>query len=113
MKSWSMNVQRIGGTVVVMERFDALEMLGLIERYQVTHLQVVPTMFVRLLKLPQEQRNAFDLSSLRQVAHAAAPCPVEVKERMLDWWGPIIREYYAGSESTGYWARSTRTGTCT
>jgi acyl-CoA synthetase (AMP-forming)/AMP-acid ligase II len=99
---WSMNVQRMGGTVVLMERFDALEMLRLIERYQVTHLQVVPTMFVRLLKLPPEQRSAFDLSSLRQVAHAAAPCPVEVKERMLDWWGPIIREYYAGSESTGY-----------
>ena len=99
---WSMVTQRIGGTVVLMERFDALEMLRLIERYKVTHLQVVPTMFIRLLKLPEEQRRAFDLSSLRQVAHAGAPCPVEVKERMLDWWGPIIREYYAGSEGTGY-----------
>jgi long-chain acyl-CoA synthetase len=99
---WSMIVQRLGGTVVLMDRFDPLEMLRLIERYKITHLQVVPTMFVRLLKLPEEQRRAFDLSSLRQVAHAAAPCPVEVKERMLDWWGPIIREYYAGSEGTGF-----------
>jgi acyl-CoA synthetase (AMP-forming)/AMP-acid ligase II len=99
---WSLNTQRIGGTVVVMERFDALEMLQLIERYRVTHVQVVPTMFVRLLKLPDEQRLAYDLSSLEQVIHAAAPCPVEVKERMLDWWGPIIREFYAGSEGSGF-----------
>jgi long-chain acyl-CoA synthetase len=95
---WSMATQRMGGTVVLMERFDPVEMLELIERYRVTHVQLVPTMFVRLLKLPERQRLAYDLSSLRSVAHAAAPCPIEVKERMLEWWGPIIREYYAGSE---------------
>jgi long-chain acyl-CoA synthetase len=99
---WSMATQRMGGTVVLMERFDPVEMLELIERYRVTHVQLVPTMFVRLLKLPERQRLAHDLSSLRSVVHAAAPCPIEVKERMLEWWGPIIREYYAGSEGTGF-----------
>jgi long-chain acyl-CoA synthetase len=99
---WSMTTQRIGGTVVLMERFDALHLLQLIERYRVTHLQVVPTMFVRLLKLSEYDRSAYDLSSLQQVVHAAAPCPVDVKQQMLDWWGPIIREYYAGSEGTGF-----------
>ena len=99
---WSMATQRLGGTVVLMERFEPVEMLRLIERYKVTHIQVVPTMFVRLLKLPEEQRAEFDLSSLKTVVHAAAPCPNEVKERMLDWWGPIIWEYYAGSEGTSF-----------
>ena len=98
---WSMGAQRLGGTVVVMERFDAAEMLALVERHRVTHVQMVPTMFVRLLKLPAAQRAAADLRSLRVVVHAAAPCPVEVKRQMMDWWGPILHEYYAGSEVNG------------
>jgi acyl-CoA synthetase (AMP-forming)/AMP-acid ligase II len=98
---WSMGAIRNGGTVVLMERFDAVECLRSIERYQVTHVQFVPTMFVRLLKLPDEQRLGFDVSSLRLVVHAAAPCPVDVKERVIDWLGPIVLEYYAGSEQSG------------
>ena len=93
--------QRFGSAVVCMERFDAEGALQAIERYRVTHAQFVPTMFVRLLKLPEKTRAAYDLSSLRMVQHAAAPCPVEVKRRMLEWWGPIIHEYYAGSENNG------------
>jgi long-chain acyl-CoA synthetase len=99
---WSMTTQRFGGTVVLMDHFDPVDMLRAIERYQVTHVQMVPTMFVRLLKLPEDVRNSYDVSSLRVVVHAAAPCPVEVKEKMLEWWGPIIREYYAGSEGTSF-----------
>jgi acyl-CoA synthetase (AMP-forming)/AMP-acid ligase II len=87
-----------------MERFDAVEALALIERYHVTHAQFVPTMFVRMLKLAREERERFDLSSLRAVIHAAAPCPVEVKRQMIDWWGLIIHEYYAGSEGNGFCA---------
>jgi fatty-acyl-CoA synthase len=98
---YCMSLQRLGGTVVVMERFDATTCLQLIERYAVTHAQFVPTMFVRLLQLPEEERAQFDLSSLRYVVHAAAPCPVEVKRRMLAWWGPIIHEYYSGTEDIG------------
>ena len=94
-------VQRTGGTVVVMERFDPVGMLEAIERYRVTLAQVVPTMFIRLLELPEELRAAADTSSLRCVVHAAAPCPVPVKERMIDWWGPIVWEYYAGTEGNG------------
>jgi acyl-CoA synthetase (AMP-forming)/AMP-acid ligase II len=101
---WSMGTQRLGGTVVVMERFDPLETLRLIEHYRVTHMQMVPTMFVRLLKLDAEERTRCDLSSLRCVIHAAAPCPVEVKAQMLDWWGPIIYEYYSSSEGAGFTA---------
>jgi fatty-acyl-CoA synthase len=97
----SMSVHRLGGTVVVMEHFDPLRCLELIERYGVTHAQFVPTMFVRMLRLPREQRERFDLSSLRQAVHAAAPCPVQVKREMLDWWGPIIHEYYSGTEDLG------------
>jgi long-chain acyl-CoA synthetase len=96
-----MTVMRLGGSVVVMERFDALELLRAIERHRVTHVQLVPTMFVRLLKLPPEQRTAHDLSSLRCAIHAAAPCPIPVKEGMIDWWGPIVWEYYAGTEGNG------------
>ena len=98
---WTMGVHRLGGTVVVMERFDAEQMLAAIERHRVTHMQLVPTMFVRLLKLPEQIRSRFDLSSLRAVIHAAAPCPVEVKRRMIEWWGPIISEYYSSSEGAG------------
>jgi fatty-acyl-CoA synthase len=73
----------------------------LIERYAVTHAQFVPTMFVRLLQLPESERTRYDLTSLRYVVHAAAPCPVEIKRRMLAWWGPIIHEYYSGTEDIG------------
>ncbi len=90
-----------GGTNVVMEKFDAEEFLRLVERYKVTNSQVVPTMFVRMLALDEETRNKYDLSSLKQIIHAAAPCPVEVKERMLDWLGMIIYEGYGGSEGVG------------
>ncbi|HEY0538190.1 MAG TPA: acyl-CoA synthetase [Actinoallomurus sp.] len=98
---WSLGAQRNGGTVVLMERFDPLECLRAIERYRVTHVQFVPTMFVRMLKLPEEQRRAFDLSSLEVVVHAAAPCPPDVKEQMIDWLGPKVLEFYAGSEGGG------------
>jgi len=97
----SMSLHRLGGTVVVMERFDPRQCLELIERYRVTQAQFVPTMFVRMLRLPKEERERFDLSSLQYVVHAAAPCPVSVKRQMLDWWGPIIYEYYAGTEDIG------------
>lgn len=93
---------RMGGTVVIMERFDAAEYLALIERYSVTHSQLVPTMFSRLLKLPDEVRNRHDLSSLEIAIHAAAPCPVAVKEAMIEWWGPIIHEYYGATEGLGF-----------
>jgi fatty-acyl-CoA synthase len=91
-------VMALGGTVVVLDRFDAETSLAAIERYGVTHSQWVPTMFVRLLRLDDEQRNAHDLSSMRVAVHAAAPCPPQVKERMIAWWGPIIHEYYAATE---------------
>ncbi len=98
---WSAAVHQIGGTIVVMERFDAAEYLRDVERYSVTHSQLVPTMFVRMLKLPDDVRSRHDLSSLVAVIHAAAPCPVEVKRQMIDWWGPIVHEYYAGTEGNG------------
>jgi acyl-CoA synthetase (AMP-forming)/AMP-acid ligase II len=98
---FSMAAQQLGGTVIVMAHFDAEEFLRLIQVHRVTHTQVVPTMFVRLLKLPTEVRNRYDLSSLRCAIHAAAPCPVPVKEQMIEWWGPIIWEYYAATEGNG------------
>jgi long-chain acyl-CoA synthetase len=97
----SMSWQRFGATVVVMERFDARECLELIQRHRVTHAQFVPTMFIRMLRLPEDERLSYDLSSLRSVTHAAAPCPVPVKQQMIDWWGPIIDEYYSGTEDIG------------
>ena len=93
---------RHGGTVVIMERFDPVEYLRLVERYHVTHSQLVPTMFSRMLKLPVEERTRFDLSSLEVAIHAAAPCPVPVKEEMIGWWGPIIDEYYGATEALGF-----------
>lgn len=102
--AWSMAAQRVGGTVVVMERFDAEDALRAIERYRVTHAQFVPTHFVRMLKLDNDTRARYDTSSLRTVIHAAAPCPIETKHQMLSWWGPIIHEYYAGSEGNGFCA---------
>src|SRR4051794_12186425 len=98
---WTMGVHRLGGTAVVMERFDPEQALDLIERHRVTHTQMVPTMFVRMLKLPEAVRAKYDLSSLQQVIHAAAPCPVEVKRQMIGWWGPIISEFYSSSEGAG------------
>jgi long-chain acyl-CoA synthetase len=95
-------MHRLGATAIVMEHFDAEELLRLIERYRVTHIQMVPTMFVRLLKLPEDQRKGYDVSSLQCVIHAAAPCPIPVKRQMIDWWGPILREYYAGTEGNGF-----------
>jgi acyl-CoA synthetase (AMP-forming)/AMP-acid ligase II len=94
-------VHRVGGTVVQMEHFDPEEFLALVERHRITHTQMVPTMFVRLLKLPEAVRTRYDLSSLRTVIHAAAPCPVPIKQQMIEWWGPIIWEYYAGTEGNG------------
>lgn len=92
---------RIGATTVVMRRFDAVGALDAIERYRVTHSQWVPTMFVRMLALPEADRNGRDLSSHVFAIHGAGPCPVHVKEAMLDWWGPIVHEYYAGTEGAG------------
>lgn len=89
------------GACVIMAKFDAETALRLIETYRITHTQWVPTMFSRLLKLPDEVRARYDLSSQRVAVHAAAPCPVEVKQAMLDWWGDVIHEYYAGSEAAG------------
>lgn len=95
------SVLRLGGTCVIMEHFDAEDFLRLVERHRVTHTQLVPTMFVRMLKLPTEIRARYDTGSLRCAIHAAAPCPVPVKHQMIDWWGPIIWEYYAGTEGNG------------
>ncbi|MFG6192883.1 AMP-binding protein [Nonomuraea sp. JJY05] len=99
---YSLTFQRLGATVVVMERFDPEQFLALVERYGVTHAQLVPTMFIKMLKLPKETRTKYDISSLKFAIHAAAPCPVPVKEQMIDWWGPIIHEYYAGTEGNGF-----------
>ena len=98
---WCMTFTRLGSTLVVMEKFDPEDFLEAVETYKVTHTQVVPTMFVKMLKLPEDVRMTYDVSSLKFVIHAAAPCPVPVKEQMIAWWGPIIDEYYAGSEGNG------------
>ena len=99
--AYVLTVQSFGGTVVMMERFDPEQALHLIEKHRVTHSQWVPTMFVRMLKLPPEVRTRYDLSSHKVAVHAAAPCPVEVKRQMIEWWGPILYEYYAGTEASG------------
>lgn len=96
-----MTIHRIGAPVVVMERFDAEHALALIEHHRVTHSQLVPTMFVRMLKLDPSVRERYDLSSLQVVIHASAPCPIEVKRQMIEWWGPILHEYYGGTEGMG------------
>jgi acyl-CoA synthetase (AMP-forming)/AMP-acid ligase II len=101
---WTTGTHRLGGTAVIMERFDALETLALIERHRVTHVQFVPTHMVKLLKLSEEERSRFDLSSLQKVIHAAAPCPIEVKQACIEWLGPIVHEYYSGSEGLGFCA---------
>ena len=93
-----------GGTAIIMETFDAEQYLQLVQRYKVTHSQLVPTMFSRMLKLPEAVRRSYDLSSLETAVHAAAPCPVQVKEEMIAWWGPIILEYYGMTEGLGFTA---------
>jgi long-chain acyl-CoA synthetase len=98
---WSMQIQAEGVTTVVMEKFDAEGCLDAIARHRVTHGQFVPVMFTRMLKLPQSVRDSYDLSTLTRIMHAAAPCPVEIKKQMIDWWGPIVDEYYASSEAIG------------
>jgi long-chain acyl-CoA synthetase len=98
---FNMTVMKLGGTSVIMEHFDAEEFLRLVEKHRITHTQLVPTMFVRFLKLPDEVRLKHDTSSLRCAIHAAAPCPIPVKEKMIEWWGPIIWEYYGGTEGNG------------
>ncbi|WP_309621669.1 acyl-CoA synthetase [Novosphingobium sp.] len=98
---WSMTVHKIGGTVVVMERFDPEAALAAIEKYRITDSQFVPTHFVRMLKLPQEVRDKYNVSTLKCAIHAAAPCPVPVKQAMIAWWGPVLYEYYAGTEGNG------------
>ena len=89
----------VESTMVLQPRFDAEEFLRLVEKHRITHVQMVPTMFVRLLKLPEEVRRQYDVSSLTNIVHAAAPCPVEVKKSMIEWWGPVINEYYGSTEN--------------
>src|ERR1700720_3103469 len=98
---WSMTIQSAGITTVVLEKFDPEGCLDVIQRHRVTHGQFVPAMFIRMLKLPEAVRSSYDLSSLKRVMHASAPCPVEIKKQMIDWWGPIVDEYYASSEAIG------------
>ena len=98
---YCMSTMRLGGTAIVMEQFDPEQALACIETYHVTHSQWVPTMFVRMLKLPDDVRTRYDLSSQKVAIHAAAPCSVEVKRKMIEWWGPIIDEYYAATEGMG------------
>jgi long-chain acyl-CoA synthetase len=99
---WSTTVQALGGTVVLLRKFDPEGALRAIQDHHVTAAQFVPTHFVRLLRLPDETRRRYDLSSLRMAVHAAAPITIPVKTQMLDWWGPIIHEFYAGSEGAGF-----------
>ncbi|SMQ68836.1 fatty-acyl-CoA synthase [Altererythrobacter xiamenensis] len=98
---WSSTAHRLGGTVVMMEKFDPESALAAIEKYKVTDSQWVPTHFVRFLKLDPEAREKYDLSTHQRALHAAAPCPVPIKQAMIEWWGPIVNEYYAGSEGIG------------
>jgi len=95
---------RLGGTAIIMAKFDPEHYLSLVETWRITHSQLVPTMFSRMLKLPDEVRKRYDLSSLEIAIHAAAPCPVLVKEEMIQWWGPIIHEYYGATEGLGFTA---------
>jgi long-chain acyl-CoA synthetase len=97
--AYTLSTVQVGGTVVFQPRFDAEELLALIERHRITHMHIVPTMFVRLLKLPGAVRRLYDVSSLEWVIHGAAPCPPEVKRAMIAWWGPVIHEYYGSTEA--------------
>lgn len=107
--AWCMGTVRNGGTVVVMEKFDAETVLRLIDEYLITHAQFVPTMFVRMLKLAEDIKSAYDVSSVRLAIHAAAPCPIEVKDKMIAWFGPTLVEFYAGSEGNGFFMIDTPT----
>ena len=98
---WSMTIHRLGGTVILMKKFDPEGALAAIEQYRCNCAQFVPTHFVRMLKLPPEVRARYDVTSMKGAIHAAAPCPVPVKQAMIDWWGPVLLEYYAGSEGNG------------
>lgn len=98
---WSMTIHRLGGTVVLMQKFDPEGALAAIQHYRCNSAQFVPTHFVRMLKLPADVRAQYDVSSMKSAIHAAAPCPVPVKQAMIDWWGPVLLEYYAGSEGNG------------
>jgi fatty-acyl-CoA synthase/long-chain acyl-CoA synthetase len=98
---FTMTAAAVGATVVVMRSFEPEAYLQAVTKYRATQTQLVPTMFVRLLKLPPEVRAKYDVSSLKGAVHAAAPCPIEVKQQMIDWWGPILIEYYAGTEGNG------------
>src|SRR6195952_5558238 len=99
---WSAGAHELGATLVVMEKFDAESFLKIVERERVTHSQVVPTMLVRLMKLDEASRLAYDVSSLECVVHAAAPCPIDIKRKVIDWLGPIVDEYYAATEGVGF-----------
>lgn len=101
---WTMTVHKLGGTVVLMRNFDAEATLANIERFRCNSGQFVPTHFVRMLKLTEAIRTCYDVSSMKVAIHAAAPCPVPVKQAMIDWWGPVLEEYYAGTESNGFTA---------
>lgn len=104
---WCMSMTKFGMPLVIMEKFDPETYLALVEKHKITHTQLVPTMFVKMLKLPEEVRAKYDVSSLIAAVHAAAPCPIPVKQQMIEWWGPVIEEYYAGSEGNGMtWANS-------
>src|SRR3546814_833462 len=98
---WSMTIHRLGGTVVLMKKFDPEGALAAIQHYRCNAAQFVPTHFVRMLKLPDAIRAQYDVTSMKSAIHAAAPCPVPVKQAMIDWWGPVLLEYYAGSEGNG------------
>jgi len=98
---FSLMVHRFGGTLIIMEKFDATQALLLIEKYGVTHSNWVPTMFVRMLNLPESERKKYDLSSMKVAIHGAAPIAIPVKEQIMEWWGPILMEYYAGTEGNG------------
>ncbi len=99
---YNMLVLDTAGCTVIMEKFDPEQALSLIEDYRITHSQWVPIMFVRMLKLPKAVRERYDVSSMQVAIHAAAPCPIDVKEQMIDWWGPVVWEYYSSSEAAGF-----------
>ena len=99
---WNIAVQALGGTSIVMEKFDPEHALQLVEKYKCDVGQWVPTHFVRMLKLPEEIRTKYDISSIKSAVHAAAPVPVPIKEKMIEWWGPVLNEYYAGTEGNGF-----------
>lgn len=104
----SMVTIKMGGTAYIMDRFDAKESLRLIEKHRISHSQWVPTMFVRMLKLSEQERSTYNLTSLKFAVHAAAPCPNDIKMQMIEWWGEIIHEYYAGTENNGFTSLNTR-----